>query len=1227
MKEEALENDDKFDQYRSKPDGNDFTNIYENPDEVNIYGKKSWDDYDDKFGTRPSEITIYLKQNNNRIGWTKAYAKDNWKYKFIHLPKYDQKGKEYKYTLEEVDVPGYTLKEQDGYNLTNQYKNNEVTSVSGDKFWDDYDNIFETRPQSIKVELYQGDSEEAFDTKEVTEKEDGTWSYVFDNLPKYDEKGKEYVYSVKEAKVKEGEPGSEYDVTYDGNNITNTYKNNDKTNLKVEKAWVNDSETLDDRPDEITIYLTRNSELVKPDGSELEDGESPAGVQVTAADNWEYIFSDLPMYDDKGIAYTYDVIEDSVPKYLTEDTKLDDSDPSNIVLSLTNTHRTEMFIAGEKIWDDYDDLHKPNAPNVHPVTRPDSIEVELLRDGKSTDPKTIKTVTAKDNWQYIFDRLPVSDPDTGEDYVYTVKEPVVPDGYEKPIYIGNNIINRFRSTEKIEIDGEKIWDDLDNKFKLQPESITMELYQNNKKIDDVIVNAKSDWKFSFDELDKYDNEGRIYEYNVKERVPNGYKISEKELVKDPENENHLTYTFTNYYRNQDTVPIKGDKEWLDYDNKFNTRPESITVNLYQSVKENDAQAKLYDTRSIGAKDNWEYSFGNVPKYDDNGELYYYTVKETPVLTNNNPQDPGETYESEIIGNDIINTYIVNQKTSISGLKEWDDYNDKFNTRPESIIVELYKNDNYVDEVIVNESSDWKYKFTDLDVYDPIIGEENIYTVKEKASEDTADKFSLYEQKVTASGFKNTYINKKTISLSGEKTWVDYNNVMKTRPTEITVELYRNNEEEAYDKTIVTPNDKNEWKYTFDNLPKYDANGDEYLYTVKELPVEGYKVEYLSNNSIKNTLIDHEVSELEIVGQKTWSDANDKYGLRPESIIVDLYREGLAKPVDTQEVKPDSKGKWIYIFNQLEKYSSDGEEYTYYVEERFVDNYEPTYNGTSIINTLELISIDGKKEWVDKEDKLKVRPDSIKVNLYRDDLDVPIEEKVVKPNESGEWLYTFDELLKTDENGREYTYRVEEESVAHYTSQVLENGIDLVNTYDNDEVIIIEGEKTWKDKGMEQYRPDYITVNLYSKEVSKPVETLQVKPDKDGNWLYTFDNLPKYDENLIEIEYFIEEEQVDSYESKVNGYNIENTYVPKDPEDPKDPEKPEVPGDPEEPKDPTKPEQPNGEDNDKPKDNNPKKPGKTGDLPKTGEESVSYFIFGVLIIGFVTIYGRFYRKKY
>lgn len=167
--------------------------------------------------------------NTSRVtGQTKVVtAANNWKYEFTDLTKYDAQGKEYVYSVKEIDAPNGYESHVNGTTITNI----QLTSLNGEKKW--YDDNGYGRPDQITVHLYRklkDSADEPVDTKQVqviTAK--NNWKYEFTNLPKYDENGKEYVYSVKEDQV----PG--YDVVI--SNDSQIISNYARTEVEGEKKW------------------------------------------------------------------------------------------------------------------------------------------------------------------------------------------------------------------------------------------------------------------------------------------------------------------------------------------------------------------------------------------------------------------------------------------------------------------------------------------------------------------------------------------------------------------------------------------------------------------------------------------------------------------------------------------------------------------------------------------------------------------------------------------------------------------------------------------------------------------------------------------------------------------------------------------------------------------------------------------------------------------------------
>ena len=543
-------------------------------------------------------------------------------------------------------------------------------------------------------------------------------------------------------------------------------------------------------------------------------------------------------------------------------------------------------------------------------------------------------------------------------------------------------------------------------------------------------------------------------------------------------------------------------------------------------------------------------------------------------------------------------------TTVSGTKTWDDYDNKFNTRPTSITVQLLQNGEVFQTKTVtpNKEGEWHYEFTDLPTTDES-GQTYDYAIQETPVEG-------YTTKVNGYDLVNTYLNTETTDVAGTKTWNDYDNKFNTRPESITVYLMQNGKE--IDKQIVKADKEGDWTYRFDNLPKYDAEGKVYTYMIQEENVPGYTSEingYDLVNTYRNT------EKTAVSGTKTWNDYDNKFNTRPESITVKLMQND--KEIAKQVVKADNQGNWTYRFDNLPKYDAEGKEYTYTIQEEKVPEYTTEIKGYDLVNTYrntETTAVSGTKTWNDYDNKFNTRPESITVDLMQNGKE--IDKQTVKSDNHGNWTYRFDNLPKYDTEGKAYTYKIQEENVPGYTTKV--NGYDLVNTYRNTETTEISGTKTWNDYDNKfNTRPESITVNLMQNG-EKYAEKI-VKADKKGNWSYRFDKLPKYDAEGKAYTYTIQERKVPDYTTKINGYNLVNTYTgPETPKTPSDPKKPQVP------LSPKKPDTSKQSEDDNKNDANHATTEKR--LPKTNERSsYEWSILGSILL--VTSVGILYRRKH
>ena len=97
------------------------TNEY-TPEKTSIKGRKIWKDEDNKDGIRPASITVKLLIDGKETDKVATASEaTGWSYEFTELERYkDTNGTEFKYSVVEVPVDGYTS-EVEGFNITNTH--------------------------------------------------------------------------------------------------------------------------------------------------------------------------------------------------------------------------------------------------------------------------------------------------------------------------------------------------------------------------------------------------------------------------------------------------------------------------------------------------------------------------------------------------------------------------------------------------------------------------------------------------------------------------------------------------------------------------------------------------------------------------------------------------------------------------------------------------------------------------------------------------------------------------------------------------------------------------------------------------------------------------------------------------------------------------------------------------------------------------------------------------
>lgn len=254
-------------------------------------------------------------------------ANGNWTHTWTDLPKYyytkdtnDTIIKyELKYTAKEIlseeDAAKYEVTVSDNGNTTT-ITNTELPDLIVSKIWSDYGNKYNTRPQSVTLQLQQkvnGTTEWSdygdpitLDANNHNQTEENVWSYTFENVPK-----KGYEYRLVETNVPTGYKPSEYRTDNDGNlsivnyldwKLVKISSSTDDPTIKLQGAefeLANDKSKYTGTSNENGIVIWNNIATI-PDGTyTLKETKAPAGYQL-GADVTITIQNGLPVANESG---------------------------------------------------------------------------------------------------------------------------------------------------------------------------------------------------------------------------------------------------------------------------------------------------------------------------------------------------------------------------------------------------------------------------------------------------------------------------------------------------------------------------------------------------------------------------------------------------------------------------------------------------------------------------------------------------------------------------------------------------------------------------------------------------------------------------------------------------------------------------------------------------------------------------------------------------------------
>ena len=401
------------------------------------------------------------------------------------------------------------------------------------------------------------------------------------------------------------------------------------------------------------------------------------------------------------------------------------------------------------------------------------------------------------------------------------------------------------------------------------------------------------------------------DYTITEvTAPAGYQLDTTPIKVTADDLNNNAKAVVKNAVNTKLISVSGEKKWDDSNDQDGKRPAAITVDLL-------ADGVKIQSKTVTAADGWKYSFGNLPE-SKGGKKIAYTVAEEPV----------DGYTSAVDGSNITNTHKV-ERTSVSVEKKWSDASNQDGVRPSSVSVQLYANGKVSgDPVTLDAANGWKHTWSDLDKN--AAGKAIVYTVKEVS---IPEGYTSEIAGDAASGY--TITNKHTpgvTAVCGVKTWDDNDDQDGVRPKSITVDLLADGEK-IQSKTVTAADG---WRYSFEDLPQF-KDGKKIIYTVSEQPVDGYKTT-IDGTAITNT---HKTEKTSVSVEKKWKDQDNKDGVRPSSVSVQLYADGKASG---DPVTLDAANSWKHTWSGLDKNAS-GKAITYTVKETSVPHgYTSTISG-------------------------------------------------------------------------------------------------------------------------------------------------------------------------------------------------------------------------------------------------------------------------------------------
>ena len=312
------------------------------------------------------------------------------------------------------------------------------------------------------------------------------------------------------------------------------------------------------------------------------------------------------------------------------------------------------------------------------------------------------------------------------------------------------------------------------------------------------------------------------------------------------------------------------------------------------------------------------------------------------------------------------------------------------TIPDSVLLKVAYTDGTNEQITLTEKNQWTVTKNNVPVT------KKIQSVTESPLTDYTPSYEISEGGTKAM-VTNSYSKITTKNMTVKKTWSGNG-----PESAVTVSLYQrkndNSAERIYESVVL--DEKNDWTYTWKNLPSKDWAGEtNFSYAVREEKIPenytsniSYKTEgdtttvtidnvYDTNCADENFYIANKLQTIPLTVTKTWSDGNNVQGERPESLGVTV-REG----DHTLQFTLSAGNNWTKNVRVPKRSDSN---YTATEDLAGIANYtqvDSSVNATdnavyvSFTNQINTTSVTVNKVWVDGNPEN--RPGSIEFVLKR-----------------------------------------------------------------------------------------------------------------------------------------------------------------------------------------------------------------------------------------------------